>query len=309
MDSTASNIIIKPNKFKKKKLDLICKEFNKSITKKECFCDKVLLTKINDHFYKNYDKQNSLNEIKHIFDTKLKNTKYLKTNSKHCGDEGHYIEKMLGLEHNSKNEPDYKGWEIKKQSKKISFGDWSSNAYIFKQDDYMKTFNHIPFNITRNDFMKYFGNYNIDKERYSWSGSCIPKYNEWNYNGTIIIIDNNNNIYIVYSNKKDTRNIKIPTLFTKQEYIILQYWKKENIKKFVENKFNKNGFIIFEKNNENKYSKMLIGNTIDFKKFIMLFRNHKIIFDSGMYQGNSRNYSQFRSNCNIFKDLIIEEYC
>lgn len=54
---------------------------------------------------------------------------------------------------------------------------------------------------------------------------------------------------------------------------------------------------------------MLIGNTIDFNKFITLFKNNKIIFDSGMYEGNTRNYSQFRSNCNIFKELIIEEYC
>jgi hypothetical protein len=296
-------------KTKNTKLNLIYNGCSKRITKKECFCDNILLTQINDHFHKNYDKQNSLNELKHIFDKKLKNKKYIKTHLEHCGEEGHYIEKCLGLEHNAKNEPDFKGWEIKKKSKKISFGDWSSTGYLFKQDNYMKSFNNIPFNITRNDYMKYFGNYNIDKKRYSWSGSCIPKYNEWKYNGTIIVIDNNNNIYIVYSNNKDTRNIKLPNLFTKQEYIILQYWKQANIKKFVENKFNKNGFVIFEKNNENIYSKMLIGNTIDFKKFINLFKNNKIIFDSGMYEGNTRNYSQFRSNCNIFKELIIEEYC
>ena len=304
-------IIIKHKKMrgKNKKIKIKCTLCNKDISKENCFCDKILLTQINDHFHKKYDKQNSLNELKHIFDIKLKNKKYIKNHLEHCGEEGHYIEKCLGLELNAKNEPDFKGWEIKKKSKKISFGDWSSTGYLFKQDNHMKSFNNIPFDITRNDYMKYFGNYNKNKKRYSWSGSCIPKYDEWNYNGTKIVIDDNNNIYIVYSNNKDTRNIKLPYLFTKQEYIILQYWKKERIKKFVENKFNKNGFVIFEKNNENIYSKMLIGNTIDFKKFINLFKNNKIIFDSGMYQGNKRYYSQFRSNCNIFKELIIEEYC
>jgi hypothetical protein len=307
--SKKNKIKIKIKNSKPKFTNLKCSVCKKSKTKKLCFCDKNLLTQINDHFHKNFDKQNSLNELKHIFDKKLKGKKYIKTNSKHCGEEGHYIEKCFGLELNAKNEPDFKGFEIKKKSKKITFGDWSSTGYLFKQDNYMKSFNNIPFNITRNDYMKYFGNYNIDKKRYSWSGRCIPKYNEWNYNGTIIVIDNNNNIYIVYSNNKDTRNIKLPNIFTKQEYIILQYWKQENIKKFVENKFNKHGFVIFEKNNENIYSKMLIGNTIDFKKFIELFKNNKIIFDSGMYEGNTRNYSQFRSTCNIFMELIIEEYC
>ena len=34
-----------------------------------------------------------------------------------------------------------------------------------------------------------------------------------------------------------------------------------------------------------------------------------IIFDSGMYQGNSRNYSQFRSSANNFWNILItEEY-
>jgi len=41
MDSTTSNIITKPKKIKKKKLNVICKECNKSSTNKECFCDKL----------------------------------------------------------------------------------------------------------------------------------------------------------------------------------------------------------------------------------------------------------------------------
>jgi hypothetical protein len=254
------------------------------------------------------NKKDSLDELKYIFNTKLKGIKpdYVKN---HCGSEGHFIEKMLTIKHNSINEPDYKGWEIKKKSKKISLGDWSASHYLYKQNNFMKNFNNIPINISRNDYMKYFGNYTIKKQRYSWSGNCVPNYNQWNYNGTTIFIDKNNNIYIVYSNKMDKRTIYLPKLFTKQKYIILQYWKKECLKKFIENKFNKNGFVLFEKNNNNEYSKMLIGKTINFESFIELFKNKKIIFDSGMFQGNSRNYSQFRSTYKMFEELIIEEYC
>ena len=35
--------------------------------------------------------------------------------------------------------------------------------------------------------------------------------------------------------------------------------------------------------------------------------DQKIIFDSGMYDGNSRNYSQFRGSC-FWNELISEEY-
>lgn len=43
MDNIASNIIIKPKKIKikKTKLNLLCKLCSKSISKKECFCDKL----------------------------------------------------------------------------------------------------------------------------------------------------------------------------------------------------------------------------------------------------------------------------
>ena len=33
-----------------------------------------------------------------------------------------------------------------------------------------------------------------------------------------------------------------------------------------------------------------------------------IILDSGMYEGNNRNYSQFRANKSLWSDLITEEY-
>ena len=53
---------------------------------------------------------------------------------------------------------------------------------------------------------------------------------------------------------------------------------------------------------------MLIGQTINFEEFIKMFKENIIIFDSGMYEGNIRNYSHFRASSKIWGKLIIEEY-
>lgn len=264
-----------------------------------------IINKLSNSYINHFNKENIINEIKYIFDTELKNKKYIKLKDDTCGAEGFFLERIFKIQQNCRIKADYKGFEIKKKSKKITFGDWTPDAYLFNQDNFMKSFNNIKFNISRIDYMKYFGNYNT---RFSWSGKCIPSYNNWNYNGTNLICDNNNNIFIIYSYKKDTRNLLIPNLFKQQEYIILQYWNSKNLEDKINNKFNQLGFIIFEKNKDNIYNKLLIGNNINFIDFIKLFKENKIIFDSGMYAENSRNYSHFRASFNIWKEFIVEEY-
>lgn len=57
------------------------------------------------------------------------------------------------------------------------------------------------------------------------------------------------------------------------------------------------------------YEKICFGRPFDFNYFVENIKNFNIIFDSGMHEGNSRNYSQFRSNINNFwNKLITEEY-
>lgn len=271
--------------------------------------ESVLIDKIENMYITIHDEKNILNEIKQIFNSKIKGKSFDSNNKTHHGSEGYFIENKLGIKPNSKNEADYKGYEIKKKSPKITFGDWSSSGNLYNQDEFLKKINKIPLNISRSDFIKYFGTYNIDKERYSWSGKCIPKYNKWNYNGTKMIIDKNKNIYIIYSNRMDKRKIKLPELLTNRETIIIQYWDNNNLKKKLENKFNKLGFIIFEKDKVTKnYNKMLIGKKINYDKFILLIKENKIYFDSGMYDGNKRNYSHFRASNKIWREFIVEEY-
>ena len=45
---------------------------------------------------------------------------FIKNKIEPCGDEGHWLEKMMGIKPNSNNEPDIYGYEQKKDSKKIN---------------------------------------------------------------------------------------------------------------------------------------------------------------------------------------------
>ena len=240
-------------------------------------------------------------------------------NKKHCGKEGHWLEKQMGIEHNANNMPDIYGYEMKKQSKKITFGDFSASEYIYsKERKYINEKNkwikpEENYEITRIDFFHYFGSKNAEKHnRLSWSGKCIPKYNQWNNQGQTLLINENNDICIYYSYSKDNRDKidkdykPIPKFLQKND-ILIAYWSNIKMKKHIEDKFNNNGFFICKKT-DNIYDKICFGKKFDYKLFVENFKSGDIFFDSGMYNGNTRNYSQFRANEDFWNKLIIEEY-
>jgi hypothetical protein len=256
-----------------------------------------------------------LNKLKiiELFNSKIKNVEIPLNNKKHCGTEGYWLEKQIGIKHNSKNEPDIYGYEMKKNSKKITLGDFSASEYAFSKKNKRNTINYLnswndDIILLRSDFIKIFGNPNPKKNnRYSWSGSAIPSYNSWNYNGQILKINDNNDIIIYYSFDKDMRICKNDfPIYLQKNNLIIAIWKFEKMKNHIENKFNKNGFFILMKI-ENKYEKICFGKSFNFEYFIKSLKNKKIVFDSGMYDGNTRNYSHFRGT-NFWNDLIIEEY-
>lgn len=78
------------------------------------------------------------------------------------------------------------------------------------------------------------------------------------------------------------------------------------MKNHIDNKYNQKGFL-FVKRLEINMKKICFGKPFDFEYFIECVKNNKIIFDSGMYDGNTRNYSQFRGTY-FWKELIVEEY-
>jgi hypothetical protein len=70
-----------------------------------------------------------------------------------------------------------------------------------------------------------------------------------------------------------------------------------------------NGFFICKKNLSGEFDRICFGKPFDFILFAECLKNGNIIFDSGMYIGNTRNYSQFRSGFkNFWENLILEEY-
>ena len=165
---------------------------------------------------------------------------------KHCGKEGHLLETKMGIKHNSKNEPDINGYEMKKFSnKQITLGDFSASEYAFSKKNKRNTINILnnwtdEIKLNRSDFIKTFGNPNPSKEnRYSWSGSCVPKYNIWNSNGQILTINENNDIIIYYSFSNDTRSIKIYfPIFLQNDNIVIALWKSSKMKSHINKNLN-----------------------------------------------------------------------
>jgi len=232
-------------------------------------------------------------------------------NKKHCGKEGYWLEKQFGIQSNCKNEPDIYGYEMKKGSSKITFGDFQATEYLFsKRKQILLKQNQISnLDISRNKFIEYFGEPNEKKNnRYSWSGKSFPILNEWNGCGQKIIVDENDNILILYSydNDKRTRKLLFPN-FLKNKELIIAIWLSDNLRKKINNKFNKTGFFICKKNKDFFHS-ICFGNPFDFNFFIKSFQEKKIFIDSGMYVGNNRSYSQFRASSSFWNNLIIEEY-
>jgi hypothetical protein len=235
-------------------------------------------------------------------------------NIKHCGKEGHWLETQFGIKHNSKNEPDINGFEMKKSANKTTLGDFSATEYAFSNERYyINNYNNWTddVKITRQEFIHYFGNPNIKKyNRYSWSGRACPLYNIYNNNGQILEIVENNDIVIYYSFLQDTRSDKnniLPTFLQTKDKKVIAIWKHDKLQKNINNKFNKNGFFICKKI-KNIYKTICFGKPFNFEYFITCIKNNKIIFDSGMYDGNNRNYSQFKGNKNFWNELIYEEY-
>ena len=203
----------------------------------------------------------------------------------------------MNIKPNSKNEPDILGYEMKKQSRQITLGDWTASEYLFSKE---KTILPKEISITRKDFISYFGNGN------SWSGKCVPKYNKYNEYGQILKINENNDICIYYSYSEDKINKNnIPDLL-KKDNILIAIWKKEKISKHIDNKFNQKGFFIIY-DDKNVYNKIGFGNPFDYKFFVECVKSHDIYLDSGMTTRSSRNRSVFRSS-NKFWNTLINEY-
>ena len=218
-------------------------------------------------------------------------------NKRHDGAEGDWLTKKMGLKPNGKNEPDFKGFEMKKDSAKTTFGDWSPDISLYK--------GHKPI-IKRDDFIKVFGEKSSRvKGRYSWSGTVFPKINTVNYAGQRMYVNDTNEIIIEYSFSKDTRPNKL-TLIPNEfqiETLELAKWTVPYMKNKVESKFNQLGWFKCVKNSKGVYTHLQFGFPLNFTKFIAMVRVGDIFLDCGMYVGNARPYMTWRANKNIWNQL------
>jgi hypothetical protein len=252
----------------------------------------------------------SKHNIKLKFDNNLRGTSCpTNLNTSHDGAEGHYIEKMMGLTHNSKCEPDMDGYELKTESAKTTLGDWSANEYVFsKRRDTLNKINNWTnqHQMSRRKFIETFGT--KKNGRYSWSGSCFPIYGRMNECGQIINIDDAGNIGIYYNYEKDHRPEKIDfPEFLKEKEQCIAFWSSDKLKKHVDTKFNVNGTFKVVKN-KGVYSHIVFYNPFTFQYFIDFFKTGTILLDSGMNAGTSRNRQSFRTKPCFWNKLICETY-
>ena len=238
-------------------------------------------------------------------------------NQKHDGKDGHWLETQMNIKHNGDNEPDLFGYEMKNQttSGKITFGDWQADEYIFihgRGKNPPKNNTNKNYNLTRDNFFEIFGKANEKKDgRLSWSGiPCPTYYNQTSAYGQLLTLDKDENIVIIYNYSKDTRinkNEIIPTNLQKDNIIIAK-WYKDSLKLKVERKFNQQGWFTCTKNKNKEYDGIHFGSPMNYDSWIELFKKGIVFFDSGMYQGNKRPYSQWRATTGFWQSLITESY-
>ncbi len=243
-------------------------------------------------------------------------------NKRHDGKKGHWLEEQFGITANADNEADLWGYELKNETtSKTTFGDWSANTYIFTDSKYEFIFYEDKKIEKRDKFLRIFGKPNEEKNgRCSWSGSSCPKINHYNDFGQILFVEPNKDIVVLYSYSKDKRKDKaniVPEELQINDLEIARWYGEHSptskrgdkcLKAKLEDKFNVEGWFTCKTGTNGKYDKICFGKTITYDKWIEWVKEGIVFFDSGMYEGNERPYSQWRANNNFWENLITETY-
>lgn len=252
--------------------------------------------------------EHELTIVRRFFNNVYNKAPMISTNQRHDGAIGHWLETQMGIVHNANNDADLFGYEMKNDttSSKTTFGDWSANFYLFENR------NNPTSTLTRTQFIRMFGKPNPNKaNRYSWSGSPIPTIHQPSaWNGSHMIVDENDMISIIYNYVNDPRENKheiIPIGFQQGE-LTLASWSRDWLEPKLTRKFSQNGWFKCYRNSNGIYYRIAFGEPMNFDNWLNLVRQGVIFFDSGMYEGNLRNYSQWRANNSYWESLIVREY-
>ncbi len=243
-------------------------------------------------------------------------------NIRHDGRKGHWLEEQFCIHANASNTADILGYELKNETtSKTTFGDWSANRYIFKHGPYVHLFRGTASYEKQDAFCSIFGKPNAQKNnRYSWSGSPVPKIGVYNDFGQILVIEENLDITARYSYNKDTRPDKssiVPVELQVDDLELARWFGTHSptnsatdkcLKRKLEDKFNDKGWFTCKTDSSGKYYQICFGNPFNYLDWIDLVKRGIVFFDSGMYQGNKRPYSQWRANNTYWDSLIVERY-
>lgn len=244
------------------------------------------------------------------------------TNARHDGREGHWLEARFGITANASNQSDLLGYELKDQTtSKTTFGDWSANRYVFTNPQYFRFFTGNTKAQRQNSFLHIFGKPNAEKGgRFSWSGSPCPKMGRYNAFGQKLEIADDGDIRAMYSFSQDERADKgsIVPLGLQQENLVIAHWygrtspsrKRADkcLKEKLEDKFNNRGWFTCRKDQSGAYVEICFGDPINYDTWLGLVRQGIVFFDSGMYEGNARPYSQWRAENSFWESLIKRRY-
>ena len=244
------------------------------------------------------------------------------TNERHDGRQGQWLEHQFGIHSNDYNAADLWGYELKNETtSKTTFGDWSANEYVFNNPEYRDYFAGTSKFEKREDFLRIFGKPNEEKGgRRPWSGSPCPKTKCFNDFGQKLVIDKNKDILAIYSYSQDKRIDKaeiVPKSLQLEELVLARWYgeispttKKRDkcLKAKLEDKFNDKGWFTCKTDATGCYCKICFGRPMNYDEWLELVKQGIVFFDSGMYQGNKRPYSQWRANNNFWDSLIEETY-
>uniref|UniRef100_A0A6C0J6J1 Uncharacterized protein n=1 Tax=viral metagenome TaxID=1070528 RepID=A0A6C0J6J1_9ZZZZ len=230
------------------------------------------------------------NTIINKFNKDLKGKIFTKDKTTKDCDEGHFVEKNLGVKANNNNSPDLLGFECKKHSNAITFVDKQTDTKYYEgkkintRDKETKTKFWKTF--TRNTDELIIGGWNLD---------------EFDSNGQCLKVDQNDNINIIYNYNEDRRfnkNTLVSKYYQDMNNHIIGTWKSETLKKTIEDKFNQNGFFICKKDINGAYESIHFGKPINFTTWIKSFKEKKIYYDgysklNGRWRGVFRAYKSW----------------
>jgi hypothetical protein len=240
------------------------------------------------------DKQNIINN----FNNNVKGVEICLDgqNMKHNGKEGHWLEKRMGIKPNAKNEADINGYEAKTGDLVTTFIDKAPTYMYLNENVLPKRNKHL-----KKQFWDKYGSLK-ESDQVTIGGWSVHKYNKC---GQKMIVDEDNNVSILYDYEQDTRENKSLLGLNTLPHIIMK-WDAKILSTTIENKFNKKGFFKCIKE-DNKFIKICFGKKITFDFWINELKKG-IIYHDGYSKVDGRARHVFRAKNNFWDNLIIEEY-